>query len=212
MAATVDSKSTAARRGGSSPSRRTKKKKMESINFKFILEGSYCNSWPEISVSIGNSFSQIYTIAEQTEINVEVNCPQDSNLTFGLINKSFGNNNMWDTTIDADVSILADKFILIQDIQLNEVSILDFLDKYEYMSDQGNMKIYDHTLRFNGVWDIKFNVPIYNWIINQRKIFELDSDQSNYKSYFSNYKKIHKDYDNQLKLILKLKKILKEIK
>lgn len=184
---------------------------MEKINLKITASGNYCNTWPELHIAV-NNISQTFTIKEDIVIDLSFKLPKNNTLTFGMINKSFGKNGIWDTAIDENSgSIVNDKFIKIKDIQINEVSVIDFLDKYFYQSDQEPIQIHDQTLRFNGQYSMDFTTPIYNWIIGQRKLFLQQNTINKNQSYFSNYKNVYADYDNQLKIISQLKKILKKI-
>lgn len=184
---------------------------MESVNFKISLYGNYCNSWPEISLSIGE-FYKVYIVEQTVEIDLTLDLAQPTVLTCGLVNKSFGNNNVWDTTVDSNGNITNDKYIKINDFRLNDVSILNFLHKYVYQTNNESMYVYDNTLRFNGEWNIPLTVPVYNWIIMERKFLNYKDPDSADISYFSNYKNVHNDYDKQLVIIDKLDRILEQIK
>jgi hypothetical protein len=122
-----------------------------------------------------------------------------------MYNKSFGTNQIWDTKLDESGNILADKFIQIKEIEIDEVSILWLLRKVDYNSkEQGYLMVTDNCLRFNGNWNFPIGENPYDWIIdtNTKRTNEYRDT-----SYFSDFT-ILNDYTDHYHFINKIKNLL----
>lgn len=143
-----------------------------------------------------------YQIEEETAVSVTLdNAP----FQLGMYNKSFGTNRIWDTKTDSDGNIVADKFIKIKDIIIDEVSVLHLLTKIDYDSkEQGCTTVHDGCLRFNGYWKFNIGENPYDWIIDMRY---QQTNEYRDTSYFSDYTIIN-NYSDHYHYINKIRKLL----
>lgn len=188
---------------------------MEKINLSLDIEGTECNTWPNLIIEFNKKIIYNNNIQNKKTINLELsNIKQDKNeLILGMNNKSFGKNNVWDT-ISKDNKIIKDKTLIIIDCKLNDVSVLDILKNNLYRINLVDKqpsyyptKIYaDGVMNYNGYFFITFDLPLYNSIIIQKHKTEKNTNIS----YFSNYTlKFH--YEDEIKLIKKIEDKLKKI-
>ena len=166
------------------------------------LKGFYCNSWPILTVK-----QDCTTVFEQPIITTHTLLVQIENkpFTIGMENKSFGEDNIWDTTVDDKGNIIADKYIEIKTIALDDVDFQHNLSKLPYSNkEHGPTFIDDQIIRFNGYWDIDVNGNPYNWII------DLNNSRTKTRtntSYFSDYES-HGNFSAHQELIDKITKLI----
>ena len=170
------------------------------------LQGSFCNSWPELTI-VQDDLVINRLIENNQQIQIEL---QNKPFSIGMLNKSFGNNNMWDTKSDSDNNIVEDKLILINSLKIDDVEIAHHLNKLDYNSiEHGSLKIYDCTIRFNGQWDICTGENPYNWIIETVNTHTNNIDTRKNLSYFSGYN-IVGDYSAHYQAIAEIRELIKQ--
>lgn len=174
----------------------------------------YCNHWPELTVRFNNKNIFCSNISEEQTIKLNIDHCSKNRLEIGLSNKRFGAENVWDTQTDQDGNITDDLKIILVDVLVDDISIIDILLKNMYCVDNtlgqpfNNEKIYSEgTINFNGFFEFEYSLPLLNSIINQK--FKIPVN--NNVSYFSNYTKTFY-YEEDLKIIKEIEKILDEIK
>jgi hypothetical protein len=135
-------------------------------------------------------------------------------LKFIHYGKSFGENDVWDSSPDASEQC----FINIDDICFNEVSIgetlkskLVFVTEWSDLQRQQNTQEFIDTystiqcygmMNFNGSIIIDFDTPVYDWLIfNKYKVPMTDT------AYFSNYS-ARWHYEEDLKVIDEIKELI----
>lgn len=187
---------------------------MSSSILEIKVKSSYCNHWPQLTVTFNNNDIFSKNIVEKEKIVLELNHQNKNTLKIGLNNKSFGTNNIWDTQTDQDGNIIADLNLILEDVLIDDVSIIDILFKNMYFVDNTsgqpiqNEKIFcDGTINFNGFYTFEYSLPLLNSIINQKFKIPLDNDMS----YFSNYTKTF-HYEDDLRIIQEIESILDETK
>lgn len=187
---------------------------MEKIKVEFDFTGHYFNEWPKIQIYHGDIVILDSEIADRTTHVFDIVCPDISNIKIRHYGKRFGENNVFDT----DSSGQQDRFIQINDIRFNEVSIgeklmsqllfnTEWSDHQKTNASEEFISLYSKffcqgRLSFNGYIDLQFTTPIYNWlIIKKYKIEQIES------SYFSNYSK-NWHYEEDLRLINEIKGLM----
>lgn len=186
---------------------------METVNLKIYLLGSYCNDWPRFQLLQGKNVIWDGLVVDEKILDIDLDCANSTQITLRHLDKRFGENGIWDTTTDQD------RYIKVKDIKFDEVSIgqellsslmfhnewsdhqrniekSEFIDRYSHFCSNGLMS-------FNGSIDIKFELPIYNWLITKKfKVPKVDA------AYFSNYS-LRWHYDRDLELIKEIKELMK---
>jgi len=143
-----------------------------------------------------------FEIIENKEIDLDLD---NANFTLGMYNKLFGKNQIWDTIIDRENNIIADKVIHIDRFEIDDVDIVHLLPKLTYESiEHGSMTIHDACIRFNGHWIFPIKDNPYDWIIdmNNQKTNEYRDT-----SYFSDYT-IVGNYSEHYHHMNKIRKLL----
>jgi len=171
------------------------------MNLKINALGSFCNSWPILTITQNNNKFE-YSIQEETTLNIVLdNAP----FQIGMYNKSFGTNRVWDTKTDSDGNIIQDKSIKINLIEIDEVDISHLLIKLDYNSiEQGYLTIHDSHIRFNGEWNFPTGKNPYDWIIDTTY---QQTNEYRDVSYFSDSTIIN-NYRDHHHYIQKIKKLL----
>ena len=175
---------------------------MYDMQLTMELTGFYCNSWPILTIKQNNT-----TVFEQPIIDTHTLLVQIENkpFTIGMENKSFGEDNIWDTNIDDKGNITADKYIEIKTIALDDVDFQHNLLKLPYSSEEhGPTFVYDQSIRFNGYWEIDVNGNPYNWIID---LNNSRTETRTNTSYFSDYES-HGNYGAHQEVINKITKLI----
>tara|TARA_R110000803_G_scaffold197390_1_gene260912 strand:- start:1030 stop:1557 length:528 start_codon:yes stop_codon:yes gene_type:complete len=175
---------------------------MDNMQLEIEIDGFDCNSWPKLTIRQNNK-----TVYEQFVINSHTVDMQLENKPFsiGMENKSFGDNDVWDTKTDADGNITADKYLVIKKISIDDVNFENNLRKIPYQrAEHGPTIIHDQTIRFNGYWQIDTKDNPYNWIID---LANKRESENRTVSYFSDYQS-HSNYDDHHKVIAEIREMI----
>jgi hypothetical protein len=150
------------------------------MKLKLELFGSKCNDYPSLSVLHNKLTVYSGNVVENFTVEIDLD-PADSNLiTLVGINKSDGKNGKWDTVVDADGNILQDKYLLVNDICLDDISMgREWIKKLHFESSDHN----DNTV-FTGWWQngtvsFKIELPLFDWIIQQKFILAESAESLN---------------------------------
>lgn len=186
----------------------------EQVTLTVSLTGHYYNHWPNLKILHNNTTLFDQSIIDQQLLTFDLNCTETNQLKFIHYGKSFGENNIWDSSPDASEQC----YININDICFNSVSIgeslksklifdtewsdlqrqhhpQEFIDQYSAIQCYGMMN-------FNGSITIDFEIPVYNWLIfSKYKVPMTDT------AYFSNYS-ARWHYEEDLKIINEIKELL----
>lgn len=179
----------------------TSKDEYAIMNLEIKATGFFYNTWPILTITQnGTKFD--YPIENETDVSIVL---ENAPFQLGMYNKSFGTNKIYDTKLDASGNILEDKFIKIEEIEIDEVSILWLLRKVDYNSkEQGCLIVHDNCLRFNGGWNFPIGDNPYDWIIDTT--YQKTNEYRD-TSYFSDYT-ILNNYGDHYQYINKIKKLL----
>jgi len=189
--------------------------KNNNINLSLEIQGTECNGWPNLVIEFNKKVIHNNLIEDYKTINLELSDIKENNneLVLGMNNKKFGKDRIWDT-ISKDNKIIKDKTLKIIDCKLDDVSIIDILNKNLFrinLVDQQPSyyptKVYSNgCMNYNGYFFISFDLPLYNSITNQK--FKKEKNKS--LSYFSNYTAIF-HYNDEIEYIKKIEKKLEDI-
>ena len=92
---------------------------MDSTKIEIVLQGYFCNHWPELTILLNNEKLFVGSIVDQQILVFDVRCQNVNKLEFVHHSKQFGENNVWDT----DPTTGADCKLQIVDIKFDQVSI-----------------------------------------------------------------------------------------
>lgn len=148
------------------------------MKLKLELFGSNCNEYPSLLVLHNNHKVYSANIIENCTVEIDLE-PSDSNfITLVGINKSNGKNGKSDTVVDVDGNILQDKYLLVNDICLDDISMgSEWIKKLYFESPEHN-----NSTAFTGWWQngsvsFKIELPLLDWII-QEKFIRAESAES----------------------------------
>ena len=139
------------------------------IHLELEFTATHCNSWPCIKI-IGNRTALWQGIVEQTQY-LDLFLPQEpTKIEIIGIGKSQGENNVWDTRVDATGRIVEDKTLQLTTVKINTIDMtqawIDRLPGLKY-----------------GVWyentttEFVIEEPVLNWII-KTKFIDQPRDKS----------------------------------
>lgn len=186
----------------------------EQVNLTISLTGYYYNHWPNLKILHNNVTVVDQSIIGDQLLTFDLPCNKNNELKFIHYGKSFGENDVWDSSPDASEQC----FINIDDICFNEVSIgetlkskLVFVTEWSDLQRQQNTQEFIDTystiqcygmMNFNGSIIIDFDTPVYDWLIfNKYKVPMTDT------AYFSNYS-ARWHYEEDLKVIDEIKELI----
>ena len=182
------------------------------IDLSLTVTPTFCNHWPELTISFNDIVEFRHTIDQTMQLNMSFDEKEQNKLTIGLSNKNFGENGVWNTTVDSENNIIEDLTLRIDEILINDVCIIDLLIKNQYnvikSPSQQDLadKIYsDGTMYFNGYFVFEYTQPVLNSIINQKFKKSINKE----KTYFSNYTELF-HYERDLELIDEIFGIINE--
>ena len=165
------------------------------------LRGEKGHSYPKLTLKQNEKVLE-FEIVDNKEIDLDLD---NANFTLGMYDKLFGKNQIWDTIIDSENNIVADKVIYIDRFEIDGVDIVHLFPKLTYESvEHGYMTIHDACIRFNGDWKFPIEDNPYDWII------DMNNQQTNeYRdtSYFSDYT-IVGNYSDHYRYMNKIRKLL----
>tara|TARA_R110000822_G_scaffold309489_1_gene439228 strand:- start:1535 stop:2062 length:528 start_codon:yes stop_codon:yes gene_type:complete len=175
---------------------------MYDMHLGMEIKGFYCNSWPKLTIKQNNKILYEEFIVNSHIVDMQI---ENKSFTIGMENKSFGKDNVWDTLVDNNGTITADKYLVIKNISLDDVNFENNLRKIPYQStEHGPTIIHDQTIRFNGYWQIDTKDNPYNWIID---LANKRESENRTVSYFSDYQS-HSNYDDHHKVIAEIREMI----
>lgn len=165
------------------------------------LFGNCVNTYPMLSIKQNNKLLE-FEIVDNKELNLDL---KNTTFTLGMSNKLFGQNRIWDTVLDSQGNIIADKNITINCFEIDDVDIVHLLKKLDYVSkEHGSITVDDACIRYNGHWEFSISENPYDWIIdtNTKRTNEYRDT-----SYFSDFT-ILNNYTDHYHYINKIKNLL----
>jgi len=177
---------------------------------QLFVSGEWCNSWPILNISLNNL--TIFKDEVKKECNIDINLDSLSEknniLHIGMEGKKMGEQNIYDTIVDDNGTIVKDKYISIHNICIDEVEISKLLTTYYVENLNHPHTIHDtHSIiSYNGYYEIQYSLPLYDSLIQSKFNNNIKRE---HKSYFSDTSSVF-EYSKQNKLIEELEKIINE--
>jgi len=178
------------------------------------IEGTFCNTWPNLVVEVNNQIIYSNYIINSKIIELQFdNLRQTGNrFVIGMDNKSFGKKGIWDTKTKNN-QIIEDKTLTIRSIKLDDVECITLMNNIFHIQRVDKQPTYfpdkvqsQGVINYNGYFTFSFDLPLYNSLINLKYKKPMDNEIS----YFSNYTKVF-HYEEEKEVINDIYNILKEI-
>ena len=176
------------------------------ISVKLDIKSKWCNHWPYIKITFNNTILFDSELEESTDISLNLNQVLDFNqLEIIHYNKSFGENNVYDTRVDAQGNIVEDCTFQITNVVLNDINFNTLAFKrITFVSDQPSDDMYlNNIVGINGKFVISFPRDIYSWLT----LIKFKADVVNTDEQYSNTSQLY-HYEKDEELIAEIKKLL----
>jgi len=180
---------------------------------EFKLVPTHCNRWPCFFVEHNGKLIYSKEISTPETVSLTLEDSDDNHISFGINNKQFGAENVWDTQTDSAGKIVQDLTLTIESATLEAVDVLDLILKQPYQLDKtfgqehiGKEIVSDGTINFNGFFTLDYSSPYLNSITNQK--WKQPVQQ---QSYYSNSTTLF-HYEKDLELIDEIYDIIEQAK
>ena len=179
---------------------------MNSVCINVEVEGTWCNHWPKLRLSVNDSIYFDNEINGKNNINITAPLQTNNKLIIQHYDKSFGQNGQWDTQSE-EGKIVQDRAIILKSISLNDVDITKYILENCPLITDDKQVVYTDYIGFNGTIEVNFTQPVYDWIINTivKPRSKITSDLIIETSYNNHY-----DYIRDLAELEELENILNE--
>jgi|SaaInlV_165m_DNA_1040744.scaffolds.fasta_scaffold00095_28 hypothetical protein len=168
------------------------------MNVKISLSGFFCNTWPDcVVVCNGHTIFQDKIINDNI-IDFTIDFSADNLLTIGMTNKLMGENSVYDILLDAHNNIIEDKYIKVNDILFDDVSVDNLIHEFVFIKDSNEKISTSGNINYNGSIHIPFQQPIYDWLI-QEKYIKKEIQETNYQGFGSWNNKFNYDVQDLIK-------------
>lgn len=148
------------------------------MNVKISLSGFFCNTWPHCVIVCNNRTIFQDKIINHNIIDFTIDFSAENLLTIGMTDKLMGKNGIYDVLLDAYGNIIEDKYIKINDILFDDVSVDELIHKFFFIKDNNEKILTSGSINYNGSIHIPFQQPIYDWLIQEKYIKkELQQDK-----------------------------------
>lgn len=137
---------------------------MSYVNIRLELYGTYCNDWPRFKITGNNITYFDQQVKENLLVEFTMPLEDKNSLVLTHYDKSFGENNVWDTH-SKNGKITADRAVRLIKLELDDVDIKKYITRFwPFYTDDGRLVLTDF-FGYNGSCTINFESPVYNWII-----------------------------------------------
>lgn len=141
------------------------------MKFKLNLTGFKCNEYPQLTILHNQQVVYSELIVDSSEVEVDLSLQEFNLITLQGINKSNGENGKWDTQLDDDGNIIADKRLLINNIWIDNISMeTEWIKSLMLSTDTNTQQFLDRTMWNNGSISFSIELPLLDWIINEKFI------------------------------------------
>jgi len=147
------------------------------MKFKLSLTGSKCNEYPRLTILHNQQIMYSGLIEESVEVELDIELQKDNLITLQGIDKSHGQNKKWDTQLNEDGQIIADKWLAINNIWIDDISMgQEWMQSLTLVYDNNTKeKFLNNTFWNNGSVNFSIQTPILDWII-QEKFINLEEN------------------------------------
>ena len=167
------------------------------MNVKISLSGFFCNTWPDCIVVCNGRVVFQDKITINNTIDFTIDFSADNLLTIGMTNKLMGEINVYDVLLDAHNNIIEDKYIKVNDILFDDVSVDGLIHEFFFIKDNNEKILTSGSINYNGSIHIPFQQPIYDWLI-QEKYTKKEIQQEDYGGFGSWSNKFNYDVQDLL--------------
>lgn len=177
---------------------------MDIILLELDVQAYHHNHWPWLRIQHGNIVLFDREVIDLEHIELAIPRTEPCEITFTHYNKQ-SNDTSQDGSQDCKMQILDIKFDKVS-IGPNLLAKLPFITKWTDQQlidhDKNFLESYSHIaasggwLTFNGTITLKYQLPIYDWLIIQK--YKVNED--NERAYYSNYT-ARWNYDKDLEIL-----------
>jgi len=144
---------------------------LDKKSIQLNLTGYYCNDWPNIKIYLNNQVLYDGSVIDQKNLYFEnLDFNENNVLSIEHYGKRFGENNIWDTEVDKNNKIIKDRYFIINDILINNISLREI---WHHGFFSNNQSIEDHTNElfffFFFLYTLNFENPFYDWLIDKKR-------------------------------------------
>lgn len=143
------------------------------MKFKLSLLGSKCNEYPRLTILHNQQvvYSGLIIDSAEVEVNVDLGTQEVNLITLQGIDKSQGVNGKWDTQLDKDGQIVADKWLTINNIWIDDISMgPEWIRSLTLVNGTGEQLFLSKTWWDNGSIEFSIQMPLLDWIIQEKFI------------------------------------------
>jgi len=141
------------------------------MKLKIDLYGSKCNEYPKLTILYNQTIIYSGYIEESVSLEFELKLQDNSTITFRGIDKLLGQNNKWDTAIDANGEIYADKYLIVNNIWIDNIGMgQEWIRDQWLINDSGKEKFSGGGWYKNGSVSCLIQLPLLDWIIEEKFI------------------------------------------
>jgi hypothetical protein len=174
------------------------------------LFGSICNEYPVLTIIHNDHIVFSGTIVENSVVEIDM-LLEDTNLIrlYG-IGKSNGEVNKWDTLLSSDGSILKDKYLKINNIRFDDISMgAQWINSLSFKPDHSPTYHQFYGWYENGSIEFSIDLPLLDWII-QEKFIKFEQSTATATPTNARSGEIRFDYEYIQNKINLIKKILND--
>ena len=144
---------------------------MVALTLLLDVTGNQGSSWPTLNIKINNI---LYFNGEiQGNQILSVVAPDSISYLIEIsgIGKKFGQDGVWDTVLDLDRNILADKSVVFNNFKINDISMGEMWIRNLPIMIDNQLDVFN-TKGFyaNGTIEVAVTNPVLNWIIQEKFI------------------------------------------
>ena len=141
------------------------------MNFKLELFGYKCNEYPQLTIMYNQQTVYSGMIEEKTILEFDLKLQESTTITLQGINKSQGENGKWDTKLDDNGQIIADKRLTINNIWFDNVGMgQEWIRSLTIINNNGAEQFSSSTWWNNGSINFSIEYPLLDWIIQEKFI------------------------------------------
>jgi hypothetical protein len=156
--------------------------------FQVDANPSFCNAWPELSISVNAQEIWRGEVSIKQTIAVEFKLQDKNEILIQYLNKNHGPN-LWDTKLDSTGNIIEDQNCVLSNFRLGRSRCDFLLQDLDYYRDDGSVQSKPWGfMSQRGYFRIEFPRDVYSWIIACRKKYIFGArKQSSSLDYWTNY-------------------------
>jgi hypothetical protein len=141
------------------------------MKFQLSLTGSKCNEYPCLTVLHNQQVVYSGIIQENTTLEFDIDLQTNNLITLEGINKSQGENGKWDTQLNEEGQIIADKWLSINNIWIDNISMgPEWIKSLTLVNGTEVQQFFDRTWWNNGSVNFSIQLPLLDWIIDEKFI------------------------------------------